>query len=77
MKARAYMPDLDLRVPSFCPVCSGLMKGRSTFTFYDYSCCIDCYIFFLEGRPDKIQKWKDGWRPSEEELVRYREMMKD
>jgi len=53
------------------------MKGRSTFTFYDYGCCIDCYVWFLEGRPEKIAKWKGGWRPSEVEIAQYKEFMKD
>lgn len=64
----------------FCPVpgCGGLMKGtKSTFTYYDYGCCVGCYIWFLEDRPEKIAKWKAGWRPSEDEMVAYREMMKD
>ena len=72
------MPNLSLRVPAFCPVCGGLMKGnRSTFTFYDYGCCIDCHIWFLEGRPEKITKWKEGWRPNVEELEVMRASMKD
>jgi hypothetical protein len=71
------MPDQSLRVPAFCPVCSGLMKGRSTFTYYDYGCCIDCFIWFLEGRPKIIEKWKAGWKPSNDEMDYYREMMKN
>lgn len=64
----------------FCPVpgCGSLMKGsRSTNTYYDYGCCVGCFIWFLEGRPEKIEKWKAGWRPSEQEMAYYREMMKD
>ena len=52
------------------------MKGRSTYTFYDYGCCGDCFIYWLEDRPEKIKLWKAGWRPNEEELTRYREFMK-
>ena len=70
------MPDQSLRVPAFCPVCDGPMKGRSTYTYYDYGCCIDCYIWFLESRPKRIEEWKAGWRPSPEELKHYIEMMK-
>ncbi len=66
----------ELRVPCFCPICGGLMKGRSTYTFYDYGCCIDDYIWFLEGRPEKIKAWKEGWRPSPEEVDIMRKMMK-
>lgn len=71
------MPNQELRVPVFCPVCGGLMKGKSTNTYYDFNCCIDCYIFFLEGRPEAIRKWREGQRPTEEALQRYREFMKD
>jgi len=70
------MPNESLRVPSFCPICSGLMKGRSTYTFYDFGCCIDCKIWFLEDRPQKIVKWKEGWRPSPEDINHMKEMMR-
>jgi hypothetical protein len=54
------------------------MKGnKSTFTFYDYGCCVDCYIFWLETRPEAIQRWKEGWRPSQEEIRTMKEFMKD
>ena len=62
----------SLRVPAFCPICEQTMRGRSTFTWYDYGCCIDCYIYFIEGRP---QRWLDGWRPSPEEVARRKEFM--
>jgi hypothetical protein len=71
------MPDESLRVPAFCPHCGGMMKGRSTYTFYDYKCCIDCFIWFLEGRPEKITEWKAGWRPNEEQMTWFRESMKN
>jgi len=68
------LSNKELRVPAFCPICGGLMKGKSTFTFYDFGCCVDCFVYFIEGR---AQKWRDGWRPSPEEMERFREMMKD
>ncbi len=72
------MPDETLRVPAFCPVCDGLMKGaKSTFTYYDHGCCVDCFIWFLDGRPETIAKWKSGWRPDERAMKFYREMMKN
>lgn len=67
----------ELKVPAFCKVCGGLMKGKSTYTHYDYGCCIDCYVFWLEGRPESIKRWKDGWRPSPDEIQRMVEFMKD
>lgn len=68
------MPNEDLRVPAFCPICKHLMKGKSTFTFYNHGVCIDCFIFFIEGRE---KRWKDGWRPDDQELEKYKEFMKD
>lgn len=66
----------EFRVPCFCPVCGFTMKGKSTNTFYDSGCCIDCHIWFLEGRPGNIEKWKAGWRPNKEEMDRFFENMK-
>lgn len=60
------MPDESLRVPIFCPVCSNLMKGRSTSTYYDYGACVNCFIYFIEGREER---WKSGWRPSMGEIL--------
>jgi hypothetical protein len=48
------------------------MMGRSTFTWYDYGCCIECYIFFIEGRPER---WRSGWRPSPEEVEQRKKFM--
>lgn len=58
----------DFRVPAFCPVCQLLMKGKSTCTYYDWKCCINCYIEFLEHSVNKQQQWKEGWRPSKEQI---------
>lgn len=59
----------NLRVPMFCPVCERIMKGsKSTNTYYDFGCCSDCFIEFVDGR---VKKWKSGWRPDEKELEIY------
>ena len=60
------MPNQDLRVPLWCPVCSSLMKGKSSLTWYKYKCCIDCVIEWIEGREER---WLSGWRPSAEEIA--------
>ncbi len=49
------------------------MMGKSTSTYYDYGACVDCYIFFIEGRKER---WVSGWRPTEDDLRRYQEVMK-
>ena len=59
-----------LRVPCWCPLCQGPMKGKSTQTFYDHGVCVLCFIFFIEGRE---ARWKSGWRPSSEELEAYQD----
>lgn len=59
-----------LRVPFWCPQCNGPMKGKSTSMFYRYGCCMVCFIEFIDGRE---QKWKDGWRPSPEDMKRFEE----
>jgi hypothetical protein len=63
MAEKSFMESL--RVPGFCPVCKGLMVGKSTNTWYDNGCCINCFIYFIEGRPEK---WKTGWRPAQDEI---------
>lgn len=63
------MSDLSyLRVPAWCPVCKGKMVGKSTNTFYDWGCCIMCFINFIEGSEARVQRWKSGWRPTQEEI---------
>jgi hypothetical protein len=47
------------------------MKGhKSTMSFYDFGVCMNCFIEFIEFRE---QRWKDGWRPSPEQLKAYSE----
>lgn len=64
----------QLRVPTFCPICSYIMKGsRSNITYYEYGCCDHCYIAFIEGREEK---WKSGWRPTQDQINSFYENMK-
>lgn len=62
------MPLNEFSVPAFCPQCGGLMRGKSTYTFYDHGVCQLCFVEFIEDREDR---WKNGWRPSEEELKKF------
>lgn len=42
------------------------MKGtKSTACYYDWGSCFLCFIEFIE---DREQRWKDGWRPTPEEI---------
>jgi hypothetical protein len=63
----------EFRVPTFCPLCGMLMKGKSTNTFYDCGVCVSCAIQFVEGREER---WRNGWRPSGQELSDYVESLK-
>lgn len=59
----------NYRVPSFCPVCQVVMKGhKSTISYYNFACCADCHIQWVEGREEK---WKEGWRPTSEQIAEY------
>ena len=58
----------ELRVPIRCPMCKYLMKGKSTNTWYDWQCCMDCFIEFIESREER---WKSGWRPTDEQISSY------
>ena len=55
----------EFRVPAFCPMCGQTMMGKSTSTYYDWGCCMNCSIHFIEGRE---QRWRDGWRPTVAEI---------
>jgi hypothetical protein len=59
----------SMRVPAWCPQCDSLMKGKSTKTYYDWGVCVLCHIEFIEGREEK---WKSGWRPTEEQIKNFR-----
>lgn len=61
--------DITLRVPSFCPICDLIMKGnKSTASYYDFGCCANCHIEFIEHREEK---WKSGWRPSQADIDKF------
>jgi len=58
-----------LVVPLCCPICERIMKGsKSNITYYNYNCCVDCFIEFVEGREEK---WKSGWRPDKERIQQF------
>jgi len=45
------------------------MRGsRSTQTYYDWGCCMNCHIEFIE---DREERWRSGWRPSPEEVAAF------
>ena len=59
------------KVPLDCPVCSLSMRDQQDIVSYSfYGCCSDCKVTWAEPN---IDKWKEGWRPSEEKISKYRE----
>ncbi len=53
----------------FCNICDNVISTRQDVVqMMDHSCCDDCVTYWLE--PNR-EKWKDGWRPSDEQLSPY------
>lgn len=54
------------KVPLFCPLCKIVMSSNDDYIYYTkYTACKDCSIMYAE--PQQL-KWKEGWRPSKEEI---------
>ena len=61
----------ELIVPTWCPICDRVMRSdKSVQTYFKYSCCVDCFINFVE---DREEKWASGCRPSEEQVKKVYE----
>jgi hypothetical protein len=53
-------------VPLACPVCDMLMSSRDDVDNYrQKSCCEKCAFKWADMY---LSKWKDGWRPSKDEI---------
>ena len=49
-----------------CPVCQSFsLNVDDDLYMMKYECCFKCYIEYVEGREER---WKTGWRPSEEQI---------
>ena len=47
-----------------CPVCGKFpKKTMDDVCLLKFECCNKCYLQYVEGREDR---WKEGWRPSED-----------
>lgn len=58
--------DAEPNVPICCPLCESLMKNRDDeVAFIDFGCCHLCALLWAHPRR---QAWKDGWRPSIDEV---------
>ena len=63
--------ELKNKIPLDCPVCGFTIRDQADILAYnDYECCNDCKIVWAEPN---LKKWKEGWRPPEEKISKYRE----
>lgn len=52
--------------PLTCPVCDYVMRNHDDEkSFRDFSCCESCETNWARPNQDK---WKEGWRPTKEEI---------
>jgi len=60
---------MDL-VPLDCPICELLIRDYEDCLSYEkYSCCASCALNWAEGN---FAKWTAGWRPSSEEIKKFK-----
>lgn len=58
--------DAEPPVPLGCQVCAHVMRSRDDETSHnEFGCCFRCAKLWAYPRR---QAWKDGWRPSPEEV---------
>jgi len=51
----------------FCPVCGSVMGGPlDDESMNKFNCCDSCSTFW--AYPNK-ERWKEGWRPTAEEVI--------
>lgn len=53
-------------IPMFCSICNFALRTYEDRTsFEEKKCCYKCGITFADSRLDE---WKSGWRPSNEDV---------
>jgi hypothetical protein len=58
--------DAEPSIPLACPICRHVMRSRDDEVSYnEFQCCDRCAR--LWAHPNR-QAWKDGWRPSAEQV---------
>lgn len=61
-------PD-HVPVPLCCDICDLPMAApEDQRSYLSFGCCDSCYLRWVQSR---TQAWRDGWRPSPEELAEY------
>ena len=59
------------KVPLDCPVCELTIRDQEDIMSYTtHECCSECKMVWAEPNYDK---WKEGWRPTDEKISKYRE----
>ena len=49
-----------------CKICNLAFRHQEDLIEYKkHGCCLDCSLYFMQ--PNR-EKWKNGWRPSKEEV---------
>jgi hypothetical protein len=58
---------VDSPIPLSCPICDSLLRSRDDeLSYIDYCCCYLCALRWAHSRKNE---WKDGWRPTSEEIA--------
>ena len=56
------------KTPLDCPVCKKALGSYDDVCCYEKNgCCENCDLVY---RHPNIEKWKEGWRPSEKDLIK-------
>lgn len=62
-------------LPAFCEICESIMFSiEDEIAFDKHKCCKWCSMIWAAQRE---QEWNDGWRPSEEQIKNYRDLVAD
>tara|TARA_Y100000034_G_scaffold86958_1_gene104247 strand:- start:158 stop:463 length:306 start_codon:yes stop_codon:yes gene_type:complete len=62
--------NFQVEIPIECLVCGFFMRGLEDVLSHEkYKCCQECTYNWAESN---YHKWKDGWRPSKNEIQEYR-----
>lgn len=66
--------DYELPIPLDCPLCKRLLRTKDDESSYlEFSCCNYCALKFAHARR---KEWKEGWRPSKEQIKEVLEEFK-
>ena len=58
--------DVDPPIPLACAICEHVMRSRDDENSHnEFGCCDRCARLWAQPRR---QAWKDGWRPSSEQV---------